>query len=133
MSDRLTLPFAFDAEGRLTGGSRGATSASQVGHSGRRSGSSLAERMRLVLEVVPGERPLLPEFGCAVQHMKQISTPRERQVAAALIEDALERWLPSVRVVGVDMVDGGADRLVSSVRANVEPDAEYVEIERLRL
>ena len=42
----------------------------------------LEERLRLILEVRPGERPLLPSFGCRVHDLEAIDSEHERQVCA---------------------------------------------------
>lgn len=60
--------------------------------------SETARRARLVLEVVPGERRLLPGFGCRIHEIPSLSTSAERQLAAACVEDALERWAPDLGV-----------------------------------
>ena len=54
------------------------------------------ERARLVLEVVPGERRLLPEFGCRIHLLPSIRTKAEQHLAAALVEEALETWVPDL-------------------------------------
>jgi len=56
------------------------------------------ERARLVLEVVPGERRREPAFGCRVHFLPEIETEEDRQLAAALIEESLEIWLPALGV-----------------------------------
>ena len=73
----------------------------------------LEERLRLILEVRPGERPLLPSFGCRVHDMEAIDSEHERQVAAVLIEEALRDWAPwaGVRRVNLLEVDEGRIRL----------------------
>lgn len=59
---------------------------------------SLAATARLVLEVVPGERPLEPEFGCRIHFLEDIDGSGGRALAGALVEEALERWVPQLRV-----------------------------------
>jgi len=59
---------------------------------------SIVERARLVLEVVPGERRREPAFGCRVHFLPEIETEEDRQLAAALIEESLEIWLPALGV-----------------------------------
>ena len=59
---------------------------------------SIVERARLVLEVVPGERRREPVFGCRVHFLPEIETEEDRQLAAALIEESLEMWLPALGV-----------------------------------
>ena len=77
------------------------------------SAGAIEERLRLILEVRPGERPLLPAFGCRVHDLEAIETEHERQVAAALIEKALRDWAPWVGVRRVNLleVEGGRVRL----------------------
>ena len=58
---------------------------------------------RLVLEVSPGERRGRPGFGCAVHRMPRIESDDERHLAAALVEEALERWVPWLGVERVDV------------------------------
>jgi hypothetical protein len=55
-------------------------------------------RARLVLEIAPGERRREPAFGCRVHLLPEIETAEDRQIAAALIEESLEMWLPDLRV-----------------------------------
>jgi phage baseplate assembly protein W len=48
--------------------------------------------------MVPGERRLLAEFGCRIHELGSIRTDAECQLAAALVEEALERWIPDLGV-----------------------------------
>ncbi len=50
------------------------------------------ERIRLILEVRQGERPMLPSFGCRIHGMGAIETQHDRQLAAVFIEEALDEW-----------------------------------------
>ena len=91
MVGRIETANAFFAGGRELG----------------RNASLVREHLRLVLEVRPGERPLLPAFGCRVHEMPGIETQHERQVAAVFIEDALGDWAPwagvrRVKLLGVE-------------------------------
>ena len=76
-------------------------------------GREEVERARLVLEVVPGERRLLPEFGCRIHLLPSIRTKAERHLAAALVEEALDCWVPDLHIDRVEIlgVDGGCIRL----------------------
>lgn len=58
----------------------------------------VADTARLILEVVPGERRLLPAFGCRVHLLAAIDSAADRELAAVLVEEALERWAPDLRV-----------------------------------
>ena len=53
---------------------------------------------RRILEVVPGERRLLPEFGCRVHCIESFATSHERAVGAAFVEDGLHRWAPQLGI-----------------------------------
>jgi phage baseplate assembly protein W len=79
--------------------------------------SPLARTARLVLEVVPGERRLLPEFGCRVHLLPSISTDADRRLAAALIEEALELWVPSLRVDRADVTSVEDGSIAIALRA----------------
>jgi phage baseplate assembly protein W len=82
--------------------------------------SPLARTARLILEVVPGERRLLPEFGCRVHRLPAISTDADRRLAAALIEEALDLWAPSLRVdrAEVTSCEDGAIAVVLRARGS---------------
>lgn len=75
--------------------------------------SPLAERARLVLEIVPGERRREPAFGCRIHLLPEIETEEERQIAAALVEESLETWAPALGVERaiVSGIEDGAIRL----------------------
>ncbi len=57
---------------------------------------------RRVLEIVPRERRLLPEFGCRIHALGSLRTTRDRDLAAGLVEEALERWVPDL---GIDRAE----------------------------
>ena len=79
--------------------------------------SPLARTARLILEVVPGERRLLPEFGCRVHQLPAISTDADRRLAAALIEEALDLWVPSLRVDRAEVTSAEDGSIAISLRA----------------
>jgi phage baseplate assembly protein W len=70
---------------------------------------SVLDRLRLLLEVVPGERPLLPEFGCVIHQLPSLAGVEERQIAGALVEEAIERWMPRLGVERVEVL-GASER-----------------------
>lgn len=64
----------------------------------------LEEAMRLILGTAPGERPMRPEFGCAIHDY--VFAPADAGTAGALaqaVRAALGRWEPRVEVVRVDV------------------------------
>jgi phage baseplate assembly protein W len=62
----------------------------------------VAESIKLILGTSPGERPLRPEFGCAIHELlfDTIDAALAGRVGA-LVEAALTRWEPRIEVLGV--------------------------------
>lgn len=72
----------------------------------------IEESMRLILATAPGERPMRPEFGCAVHDY--VFAPADASTAgdiAYAVRVALDRWEPRIElrdvVVRFDDVDRG--------------------------
>jgi uncharacterized protein len=72
----------------------------------------IEESIRLVLATAPGERPMRPEFGCAVHD--HVFAPADAATAGSIayaVRVALERWEPRIEledvVVRFDAVDDG--------------------------
>ena len=72
----------------------------------------IEESIRLVLATAPGERPMRPEFGCAVHDY--VFAPADASTAgdiAYAVRVALDRWEPRIELVDVnvrfDAVDNG--------------------------
>ncbi|WP_066944678.1 GPW/gp25 family protein [Streptomyces lushanensis] len=64
----------------------------------------LEESIRLVLATSPGERPMRPEFGCAVHDY--VFAPADAGTAGQLAYEvrlALDRWEPRIEVAGIDV------------------------------
>lgn len=56
----------------------------------------------LILGTAPGERPMLPDFGCGVHDLVHMpNTAALRGMAAQRVRDALTRWEPRIDVVDV--------------------------------
>jgi phage baseplate assembly protein W len=72
----------------------------------------IEESIRLILETAPGERPMRPEFGCAIHDF--VFAPADSATAGQLayeVRIALDRWEPRIDVddvqVRFDDVDSG--------------------------
>src|SRR6476620_12480440 len=72
----------------------------------------IEESIRLILATSPGERPMRPEFGCAVNDY--VFAPADAGTAGQLAYEvrlALDRWEPRIEptaaVVRFDEVDNG--------------------------
>jgi uncharacterized protein len=67
--------------------------------------AEIEQSIRIILETIPGERVMRPEFGCRVWEL--MFAPRNAATEAQLIEfvhDALRMWEPRVVVTAVDIV-----------------------------
>ncbi|MFT2016853.1 GPW/gp25 family protein [Streptomyces sp. 796.1] len=67
-----------------------------------RGGQEIAESIRLILSTAPGERPMRPEFGCALGDY--VFAPADAGTAGQLAYEvrlALERWEPRIEVADV--------------------------------
>jgi hypothetical protein len=64
----------------------------------------IEEAMRLVLATAPGERPMRPEFGCAVHDMV-FAPVNDRTIGRIQYEvrTSLDRWEPRIKVESVDV------------------------------
>jgi phage baseplate assembly protein W len=78
---------------------------------------SVTECLRRILEIVPGERPLLPDFGCRVHMLGTLVTRSDFQLAAALIEEALETWAPQWQFDGVGAAPSRPGWILVTVRS----------------
>jgi hypothetical protein len=66
----------------------------------------IEQSIRIVLETVPGERVMRPEFGCQAKQL--LFAPKNAATEGLLIryvEEALTRWEPRVEVVTVNVLD----------------------------
>jgi phage baseplate assembly protein W len=64
----------------------------------------LEESMRLILGTALGERPMRPEFGCAIHDY--VFAPADASTAGRLayeVQASLERWEPRIEVVNVEV------------------------------
>lgn len=75
-------------------------------------GREIMESIRLILGTAPGERPMRPEFGCAIHDL--VFAPADAATAGQIAYEvrlSLEQWEPRITltdvVVGFDEVDKG--------------------------
>lgn len=67
----------------------------------------IEEAMQLVLATAPGERPMRPEFGCAIHDL--VFAPVNEQTAGRIqheVYSTLDRWEPRIEVHDVDVSSG---------------------------
>jgi phage baseplate assembly protein W len=70
----------------------------------------IVESIRLILATAPGERPMRPEFGCAIHDL--VFAPADSTTAGRIayeVRVALERWEPRVVLQDVSVGFGAAD------------------------
>ena len=69
----------------------------------------IEESIRLILATAPGERPMRPDFGCAIHDF--VFAPADAATAGQIafeVRAALDRWEPRVDVLEVRVeLDGG--------------------------
>src|SRR5258706_14871816 len=66
----------------------------------------IEQSIRIVLETVPGERVMRPEFGCLAKQL--LFAPKNAATEGLLmryVEEALARWEPRIDVVSVTVLD----------------------------
>jgi phage baseplate assembly protein W len=70
--------------------------------------ADVEQAIAIILGTAPGERPMRPEFGCAVHDyvFDTIDASTVGRMGAA-IREALDRWEPRIEVLGLDF---GLDR-----------------------
>jgi len=67
----------------------------------------IEQAIRIILETVPGERVMRPEFGCRIHEL--VFAPHNAATEGLLIhyvEEALERWEPRIELQAVEIVAG---------------------------
>ena len=75
-----------------------------------------------ILDTEPGERIMLPDFGCGLQrYLMEPNTLTTRSAMQHDIEDALARWEPRIRLTDV------------AVTAREDPSLVWIEISYVRL
>ncbi|MBT3219002.1 MAG: GPW/gp25 family protein [Proteobacteria bacterium] len=64
---------------------------------------NIKESVTIILGTRPGERQMLPQFGCRIHEL--MFAPNTRATATLIarhVRDALERWEPRIEVIKVD-------------------------------
>lgn len=65
--------------------------------------TDIAQAISIVLATAPGERPMRPEFGCAVHdHIFDVLDASAFGAIESAVRQAIERWEPRASVVAVD-------------------------------
>ncbi|RVX38993.1 hypothetical protein EDD27_1325 [Nonomuraea polychroma] len=90
-----------------------------------RGGEEIVESIRLILGTAPGERPMRPEFGCAIHDL--VFAPADAGTAGLIAYEvrlALERWEPRIELDDVRVGFGGSDAglLLIDVRYSIRGD-----------
>ncbi|WP_018350213.1 GPW/gp25 family protein [Longispora albida] len=85
----------------------------------------IAESVRLILATAPGERPMRPEFGCAIHDL--VFAPADAATAGRIAYEvrlSLEQWEPRISVVDVAVSFDAADQgmLLIDIRYAVRGD-----------
>jgi phage baseplate assembly protein W len=63
----------------------------------------IAQAISIILSTAPGERPMRPEFGCAVHdHVFDVLDAGAYGAIESAVREAITRWEPRASVVAVD-------------------------------
>lgn len=90
-----------------------------------REDAAWAERVRIVLETRPGTLPWRPDFGCDLAGLLgQPASPARLGEVRWKIEQAVRRWVPSVRVARCRVTAIPLHEGADSVRSGSAPLAE---------
>jgi len=79
----------------------------------------IEQSIRIILETVPGERVMRPEFGCEAKQL--LFAPKNAATQGLLVryvEEALTRWEPRIDVASVDVANDPGDDGVWLVQIN---------------
>ncbi|MBL1068014.1 GPW/gp25 family protein [Streptomyces sp. 7-21] len=80
----------------------------------------IEEAIRLILATAPGERPLRPEYGCAIHDL--VFAPVNEQTAGRIEQEvlaSLDRWEPRIEVHDVE-VTASSDQSVLYIDVHYE-------------
>jgi len=70
--------------------------------------TDIAQAISIILSTAPGERPMRPEFGCAVHdHVFDVLDAGAFGAIENAVREAITRWEPRATVVAVDFDLGG--------------------------
>jgi len=87
----------------------------------------IEQAIALILGTAPGERPMRPEFGCAVHDVvfDTVDAAIVGKVQTA-VHQALERWEPRIEVVDLDVeqADGDAGKLLVRITYRVRATSQ---------
>jgi len=84
----LAFPLGVDQRGAI-GLARGETDIEQA--------------ITIILSTAPGERPMRPEFGCAIHdHVFEVLDPSAFGAMENAVRSAIERWEPRATVQAID-------------------------------
>ncbi|MFF4282787.1 GPW/gp25 family protein [Streptomyces kronopolitis] len=81
--------------------------------------SDLEQSIRLILGTEPGERPMRPEFGCAIRD--QVFGSFDASTSGAIAQEvrrALDRWEPRIVVNEVDVVQSAGEQEVLHIHVS---------------
>jgi phage baseplate assembly protein W len=75
------------------------------------------QAIAIILSTAPGERPMRPEFGCAVHDcvFERIDADTLARIDQA-VRVALDRWEPRIDLADVEFENGGEGRLLVHLR-----------------
>ncbi len=65
--------------------------------------TDIEQAISIILATAPGERPMRPEFGCAIhEHLFEVLDPAAFGAIESAVRSAIERWEPRAEVQAID-------------------------------
>jgi uncharacterized protein len=79
----------------------------------------IRQSIRIILSTAPGERQMLPDFGCGIHDLVfEANTSTLRAQVAAQVRRALTRWEPRIDLLEVQVEAEGSQRNYLLIRIN---------------
>jgi phage baseplate assembly protein W len=93
---------------------------------------NIKECMNIILGTRPGERQMLPEFGCRIhEHMFAPNTRATAAMISRQVERALARWEPRIEVTSVDAWPESAGQIKVNVEYKISSTLSEQELDLL--
>ncbi len=94
--------------------------------------ANIRDCMTIILGTKPGERQMMPEFGCrAYEMMFAPNTPSTAYMISAHVKDALVRWEPRIEVSDVDAFPDSAGQIRVQVHYTIRSTQSAQELSML--
>lgn len=85
------------------------------------------QSIQIILSTAPGERPMLPDFGCGLHELVfEANSAQLRSAVQVYVREALRRWEPRIEVVDVRVVAAPWERTFEGERVALPDWRNYM-------